>query len=83
MRKNLKQRLTSMPQAQHSIISVFKILHIIGLTLFIAGVISLFMTDIAQNVTGMVVISSLIGLGLVLVSPFPIALFFQWASNKK
>jgi hypothetical protein len=71
-----------MTQAQSPIIKVFKILHIIGLTLFITGVASLLMTDIEQNVTGMVVISSLIGLGLVLVSPFPIALVFQWASNK-
>lgn len=71
-----------MTQAQNPIIKVFKILHIIGLTLFIAGIASLLMTDIEQNVTGMVVISSLIGLGLVLVSPFPIALVFQWASNK-
>ncbi len=72
-----------MAQAQHPIIKVFKILHIIGLVLFLAGTISLFMTDIGQNITGMVVISSLIGLGLVLISPFPIALVFQWANNNK
>jgi drug/metabolite transporter (DMT)-like permease len=72
-----------MTQAQYPIIRVFKILHIIGLILFITGVISLFMTDIGQNVTGMVAISSLIGLGLVLVSPFPIALVFQWACKNK
>ena len=71
-----------MTQAKHPIINVFKILHILGLILFIAGLVSLLMTNIEQNVTGMVVISSLIGLGLVLISPFPIALVFQWASNK-
>jgi uncharacterized membrane protein len=72
-----------MTQAQHPIIRVFKIIHIIGLMLFLAGVISLFITDIEQTVTGMVAFSSLIGLGLVLISPFPIALVFQWASRNK
>ena len=81
--EEMRKRLIRMTQAQYPIIRVFKILHIIGLMLFITGVISLFMTDIGQNVTGMVAISSLIGLGLVLISPFPVALVFQWASNKK
>jgi uncharacterized membrane protein len=72
-----------MTQAQHPIIRGFKIIHIIGLMLFLAGVINLFITDIEQTVTGMVAVSSLIGLGLVLISPFPIALVFQWASKNK
>jgi len=71
-----------MTQAQYPIIRVFKILHIIGLIMFLAGVTSLFMTDIEQHVTGIIVISSLIGLGLVLISPFPVALVFSGQAIK-
>lgn len=45
------------------------------------GIAILFATDLDQAVSGMVVISSLLGLGGVMMSPFPVALFIQWASK--
>lgn len=59
----------------------FKILHGVGLLMIIAGIGLLVMTQIEQTLNGMLVVSSLLGIGGVLISPFPVALFFQWASN--
>ncbi|WP_308444237.1 hypothetical protein [Shewanella sairae] len=38
-----------------------------------------FLSDWPQQIAGMVLVASLSGLGMVLMSPFPIALFLQWA----
>lgn len=38
-----------------------------------------FMSDLQQQVSGMVIIASLAGIGMVMMSPFPVALFLQWA----
>ncbi|WP_394205263.1 hypothetical protein [Shewanella waksmanii] len=45
----------------------------------LAGTVSYLYSDLAQDVTGMVTIASLIGIGLVAMSPFPVVLFIQWA----
>ncbi|MCW8329898.1 hypothetical protein MD588_13895 [Photobacterium sp. SDRW27] len=63
----------------NSLLKVFKLLHIVGLM----GLAILFATDLGQTVNGMVVISSLLGLGGVMISPFPVAIFIQWASDSK
>lgn len=49
----------------------------------VIGIGTLLVTDIGQTVNGMVGISSLIGLGGVMISPFPVALFIQWASQSQ
>ena len=38
-----------------------------------------FMSDLQQQVSGMVIIASLAGIGMVMMSPFPVELFLQWA----
>ncbi len=44
------------------------------------GGIGLYMlTDMALEVSGMLTIASLIGLGLVFMSPYPVVIFIQWA----
>ncbi|ABZ75404.1 conserved hypothetical protein [Shewanella halifaxensis HAW-EB4] len=42
----------------------------------------LFLSNMSQQVEGMVLIASLAGLGMVMMSPFPIALFFEWARKQ-
>ncbi|WP_076416195.1 hypothetical protein [Shewanella sp. UCD-KL12] len=56
-----------------------KLLHWLGFFMLLAGVVGYLFTDITLEITGMVAVSSLIGLGLVFISPFPIVLFVQWA----
>lgn len=58
----------------------FKVMHGVGLVLIAAGGSLLLMTQMVQSLNGVLVISSLLGIGGVLVSPFPVALFFQWAN---
>ncbi|WP_037470666.1 hypothetical protein [Shewanella waksmanii] len=60
-------------------IRTLKLLHWLGLLMLTAGVGCYLMTEMAQQVSGMVTIASLIGLGLVAMSPFPVVLFIQWA----
>ncbi|UTV30133.1 hypothetical protein [Photobacterium atrarenae] len=59
----------------------FKMLHGVGLLMIVAGTGLLVMTQIEQTLNGMLVVSSLLGIGGVMISPFPVALFFRWASN--
>ncbi|WP_394131208.1 hypothetical protein [Shewanella maritima] len=48
----------------------------------VAGVILLGFSEFASEVQGMVITASLIGLGLLFMSPFPIALFLEWAKKQ-
>lgn len=40
------------------------------------------LTQWSLEISGMLLISSLIGLGLVLMSPYPVVLFIQWAKRQ-
>ncbi|ABV35475.1 conserved hypothetical protein [Shewanella sediminis HAW-EB3] len=59
-----------------------KVMHWVGLFMFIIGVLAYLFTDMALVISGMVLVSSLIGLGLVMMSPFPIVIFIQWAREQ-
>ncbi|MGL4612594.1 MAG: hypothetical protein ACRCVV_01550 [Shewanella sp.] len=54
-------------------------LHWIGLVMLFSGLGLYLLTSWSLVLFGMVVIASLIGLGLVLISPYPVVLFVQWA----
>ncbi|WP_041415843.1 hypothetical protein [Shewanella halifaxensis] len=67
---------------QKNVIKTLKILHWIGLSMLLCAVGVLFLSNMSQQVEGMVLIASLAGLGMVMMSPFPIALFFEWARKQ-
>ncbi|MCG9695715.1 hypothetical protein [Shewanella sp. Isolate11] len=59
--------------------TLLKVVHWIGLLLLIAGLTLYGLTEVTHKIAGMVLVASLIGFGLVMMSPFPIVLFIQWA----
>lgn len=65
-----------------NVINYLKMLHWLGLSMLLCGVGLLFFTEMSQQVTGMMIIACLVGLGMVMMSPFPIALFLQWAKEQ-
>ncbi|WP_237524136.1 hypothetical protein [Shewanella sp. KX20019] len=67
---------------QKNVINYLKMLHWVGLSMLLCGVGLFFFTEMAQQVTGMMLIACLAGLGMVMMSPFPIALFLQWARDQ-
>ncbi|MCZ4339036.1 hypothetical protein [Shewanella colwelliana] len=56
-----------------------KIAHWLGVFMLATGIMLYSFTALTQEVSGILLISCLIGLGLVLMSPFPMVLFIQWA----
>ena len=68
---------------QKSVIKPLKILHWLGLSMLLSGVAIYFLSNLSQQVEGMVLIASLSGIGMVMMSPFPIALFLEWAQKQK
>lgn len=60
-----------------------KFVHWLGLLLFSGGVAAYLFTDISLVVSGMITVSTLIGLGAVMMSPFPIVVFIQWARTQE
>jgi hypothetical protein len=64
------------------LLTFFKILHIIGLSMFTLGLWGYLMTQLSLELSGMLLLSSLIGVGLMLMSPYPIVLFLQWAQQQ-
>ncbi|WP_299801690.1 hypothetical protein [uncultured Shewanella sp.] len=67
---------------QKSVIKPLKILHWLGLSMLLSGVGIYFLSNLSEQVEGMVLIASLSGLGMVMMSPFPIALFLEWARKQ-
>ncbi|GIU21782.1 hypothetical protein L2719_00800 [Shewanella schlegeliana] len=67
---------------EKSVIKTLKILHWMGLSMLLCSVGTYFLSDMSQQVEGMVMIASLAGLGMVMMSPFPIALFLEWARKQ-
>ncbi|WP_424527531.1 hypothetical protein [Shewanella indica] len=47
--------------------------------MLLVGVGIYMLTTMALEVSGMLIIASLIGLGLVFMSPYPVVIFIQWA----
>lgn len=59
-----------------------KIMHWLGLVMLLGGIGANYFTEMTLELSGMVLVSSLIGLGAVMMSPFPIVLFIQWAKEQ-
>lgn len=65
-----------------NVISYLKLAHWLGLVAVLVGITLLYFTELESEISGMTIIASLIGLGLVMMSPFPIAIFIQWAQRQ-
>ncbi len=50
--------------------------------MFLIGGCGYFFTQLSLELSGMLVLSSLIGVGLMLMSPYPIVEFLQWAQQQ-
>ena len=60
-------------------IRAFFYLHLAGMVILITGLIWYFAGDASGRSTGtMVAISSLLGLGLMMISPWPVVKAIQW-----
>ena len=60
----------------------FKVLHMFGLLCVGIGAGLYLLTDVANEITGMLIIASLIGAGLLIMAPYPVALVFDWAQKQ-
>ncbi|MXR70748.1 hypothetical protein GNT65_19000 [Shewanella sp. JBTF-M18] len=60
-----------------------KLAHWLGLAMVLAGLGIYGLTLWTEQLQGILLVSSLIGLGLVMMSPFPIVLFIQWAKAQE
>ncbi|EGM71517.1 hypothetical protein [Shewanella sp. HN-41] len=65
-----------------SIMNLLKFLHWLGVLMLVCGIGIYLLTQWSQEISGMLLISTLIGLGLVLMSPYPVVLFVQWAKRQ-
>lgn len=62
--------------------NLLKFLHWLGVLMLVCGLGLYMLTQWSLDISGMLVIASLIGLGLVLMSPYPVVLFIQWATRQ-
>ncbi|MCU8009601.1 hypothetical protein ACRN9F_12050 [Shewanella oncorhynchi] len=65
-----------------STLNLLKFLHWLGVLMLVCGFGFYMLTQWSLEISGMLLISSLIGLGLVLMSPYPVVLFIQWAKRQ-
>lgn len=63
-------------------LKVFFYLHLAGLALIGVGLYLLLFTGLTQQVSGMVAVSSALGLGGVLTSPYPVVKFITWSRQQ-
>ncbi|GGP97442.1 hypothetical protein [Shewanella ulleungensis] len=63
-------------------IKLLKILHFVGIAMLLVGVYLYLQTDLGQQVSGMLVIALLIGIGTLIMSPLPVALVIEWAQKQ-
>ena len=61
---------------------IFKILHMFGLLSVGIGAGLYLLTDVANEISGMLLVASLIGIGLLVMAPYPVALVFDWAQKQ-
>lgn len=64
------------------IMNLLKFLHWLGVLMLVCGLGIYLLTQWSLDISGMLLIATLIGLGLVLMSPFPVVLFVQWAKRQ-
>ncbi|MGL5046181.1 MAG: hypothetical protein ACRC6S_01000 [Shewanella sp.] len=65
-----------------SSMNLLKFLHWLGVLMLVCGIGFYMLTQWSLGMSGMLLISSLIGFGLVLMSPYPVVLFIQWARRQ-
>ncbi|MCU7976036.1 hypothetical protein L5M43_12315 [Shewanella sp. SW36] len=65
-----------------STLNLLKFLHWLGVLMLVCGLGFYMLTQWSLEISGMLLTSSLIGLGLVLMSPYPVVLFIQWAKRQ-
>ncbi|MGK0411028.1 MAG: Na+/melibiose symporter-like transporter [Shewanella psychromarinicola] len=63
-------------------IKLLKVLHIVGLIMLLVGVGLHWQSDIGQQVSGVLVIALLIGVGTLVMSPLPVALVIEWSKKQ-
>ncbi|MBB1437377.1 hypothetical protein H5202_01590 [Shewanella sp. SG41-4] len=63
-------------------IKLAKVLHFVGLIMLLVGVGLYWQSDIGQQVSGMLAIALLIGVGTLIMSPLPVALVVEWAKKQ-
>lgn len=63
-------------------LKVFFYLHLAGLALIGVGLYLLLLTEQTQQISGMVAVSSALGLGGVLISPYPVVKFITWSRQQ-
>jgi Na+/melibiose symporter-like transporter len=63
-------------------IKLLKLLHIVGLIMLLVGVGLHWQSDIGQQVSGILVIALLIGVGTLIMSPLPVALVIEWSKKQ-
>jgi len=63
-------------------LKLFFYLHLIGLGLIAFGLYILLLTDAPAEVSGMVMLSSALGLGGVMISPYPVIKFIAWSKGQ-
>ena len=61
---------------------IFKYLHFIGLAMLLLGIGLYSLSNYGNEVAGMLVIASLIGIGSVMMSPYPVVVFIEWAKKQ-
>ncbi|WP_192021500.1 hypothetical protein [Shewanella sp. WPAGA9] len=61
---------------------IFKVMHLVGLFMVGCGAYFYLLTDMANEINGMLLVASLIGIGLLIMAPYPVALVFDWAQKQ-
>ncbi|WP_336246489.1 hypothetical protein [Shewanella sp. OMA3-2] len=57
-------------------------LHYLGSLLLFVGSYLLVFTESSQRAQGMLMVASFIGLGLAMMTPYPVALVIEWAKKQ-
>lgn len=72
-----------MIDSMKSPMNLLKFLHWLGVLMLVCGLGLYMLTEWSLEIRGMLLIASLIGAGLVLISPYPVVLVIQWAKRQQ
>ena len=61
---------------------IFFYLHLLGLSLISVGIYLLQFTIYTTDIKGMVITSCALGLGAVMISPYPVIKFIEWSDRQ-
>ncbi|WP_153916275.1 hypothetical protein [Shewanella sp. TC10] len=62
---------------------VFKVMHMLGLLFVGIGACLYLLTDVSNEISGMMLVASLIGVGLLIMAPYPVALVIESAQKQQ